>query len=102
MHTRRTLLISGASTVIPALLFPRAVAAQRRLRPLKPDSQIRAVNPATWMDPETDLEDLLERCNQQHWHLEITAADTPSMALFLGNRPGTCSGSEVSLERSNG
>ena len=31
MPTRRTLLISGASTIITALLSPRAMAAQRRL-----------------------------------------------------------------------
>ena len=47
MPTRRTLLISGASTIITALLSPRAMAAQRRLKPLKPGSGIRAVNPGT-------------------------------------------------------
>ena len=53
MPTRRTLLISGASTIITALLSPRAMTAQRRLKPLKPGSRIRAVNPGTWMDPDT-------------------------------------------------
>ena len=61
MPTRRTLLISGASTVITALLSPRAMAAQHRLKPLKPGSRIRAVNPGTWMDPDTDLQSLRER-----------------------------------------
>ena len=65
MPTRRTLLISGASTIITALLSPRAMAAQRRLKPLKPGSRIRAVNPGTWMDPDPDLQALRERCDQQ-------------------------------------
>ena len=85
MHTRRTLLISGASTVITALVSPSALAGQRRLRLLKPGSRIRAVNPGTWMDPETDLEALLERCNQQQWHLEIPAAFTRQWCYFSGN-----------------
>ena len=89
MPTRRTLLISGASTIITSLLSPRAKAAQHRLKPLKPGSRIRAVNPGTWMDPDTDLQALHERCDQQQWHLEIPTAVTPSMALFLRNRPGT-------------
>ncbi len=84
MHTRRTLLISGASTIITALLSPRTVAAQRRLRPLKPGSRIRAVNPCTWMDPETDLEALLERCNQKQCHLEIPAAVNRQWRYFSG------------------
>ena len=58
MPTRRTLLISGASTVITALLSPMGMAAQRRLKPLKPGSRIRAVKPGTWIDPDTDLQAL--------------------------------------------
>ena len=84
MHTRRPLLISGASTVITALVSPSALAVQRRLRPLKPGSRIRALNPGTWIDPETDLEALLERCNQQQWHLEIPAAFTRQWRYFSG------------------
>lgn len=83
MPTRRTLLISGAST-ITALLSPRAMAAQRRLKPLKPGSRIRAVNPGTWMDPDTDLQALRERCDQQQWHLEISAAVTRQWRYFSG------------------
>ena len=84
MPTRRTLLISGASTIITALLSPRAMAAQRRLKPLKPGSRIRAVNPGTWMDPDTDLQALRERCDQQQWHLEIPAAVTRQWRYFSG------------------
>ena len=59
MHTRRTLLISGAATVVTALLPFRAMASQRRLAPLKPGARIRAVNPGTWMDPNT----ICNRCS---------------------------------------
>ena len=88
MQSRRTLLISGASTiastVVTALLSPRAMSAQRRLAPLKPGARIRAVNPGTWMDPDTDLKLLLERCDEQHWHLEIPAAVTRQWRYFSG------------------
>ena len=84
MPTRRTLLISGASTIITALLSPRAMAAQRRLKPLKPGSRIRAVNPGTWMDPDTDLQRLRERCDEQQWHLEVPKAVTRQWRYFSG------------------
>ena len=88
MPTRRTLLLSGASTVvstvITALLSPRAMAVQRRLKPLQPGSRIRAVNPGTWMDPDTDLQALRERCDQQQWHLEIPATVTRQWRYFSG------------------
>ena len=84
MQTRRTLLLSGASAIVTALLSPKGMAAQRRLTPLKPGSRIRAVNPGTWMDPDTDLEALLERCDAQHWHLDIPAAVTRQWRYFSG------------------
>ena len=84
MATRRTLLLSGASTIITALLPPRAMAVQRRLKPLKPGSRIRAVNPGTWMDPAIDLQLLRDRCDQQQWHLEIPAAVTRQWRYFSG------------------
>ena len=84
MPTRRTLLLSGASTVITALVCPSAMGAQHGLAPLKPGARIRAVNPGTWMDPDTDLQPLLERCHQQQWHLEIPAAVTHQWRYFSG------------------
>ena len=88
MQTRRTLLISGASaiasTVVTALLSPRAMGAQGRLAPLKPGARIRAVNPGTWMDPDTDLQPLIERCDAQKWHLEIPATVTRQWRYFSG------------------
>ena len=88
MQTRRTLLISGASaiasTVVTALLSPRAMGEQGRLAPLKPGARIRAVNPGTWMDPDTDLQPLIERCDAQKWHLEIPATVTRQWRYFSG------------------
>ena len=88
MQSRRTLLISGASaiasTVVTALLSPRAMGAQGRLAPLKPGARIRAVNPGTWMDPDTDLQPLIERCDAQKWHLEIPATVTRQWRYFSG------------------
>ena len=88
MQTRRTLLISGASaiasTVVTALLSPRAMGEQGTLAPLKPGARIRAVNPGTWMDPDTDLQPLIERCDAQKWHLEIPATVTRQWRYFSG------------------
>ncbi len=88
MQSRRTLLISGASaiasTVVTALLSPKAMGAQGRLAPLKPGARIRAVNPGTWMDPDTDLQPLIERCDAQKWHLEIPATVTRQWRYFSG------------------
>ena len=85
MQTRRSLLISGAATVITALLPSRAMASQRRLAPLKPGARIRAVNPGTWMDPDTNLQPLIDRCAEQQWHLEIPEAVTRQWRYFSGS-----------------
>ena len=58
--------------------------AQGRLAPLKPGARIRAVNPGTWMDPDTDLQPLIERCDAQKWHLEIPATVTRQWRYFSG------------------
>ena len=76
MQTRRTLLLSGASAVVTALLSTRAMGAQPRLAPLKPGARIRAVNPGTWMDPDTDLQALLERCDQPVSYTHLRAHET--------------------------
>ena len=60
------------------------MGAQGRLAPLKPGARIRAVNPGTWMDPDTDLQPLIERCDAQKWHLEIPATVTRQWRYFSG------------------
>ena len=42
------------------------------------------VDPGTWMDPDTDLQPLLERCDEQQWHLEIPPAVTRQWRYFSG------------------
>ena len=60
------------------------MGAQGRLAPLKPGARIRAVNPGTWMDTDTDLQPLIERCDAQKWHLEIPATVTRQWRYFSG------------------
>ena len=44
---------------------PRAIA------PLRRGSRLRAINPGTWIDPDTDFSPLSRRCEEQGWILEI-------------------------------
>ena len=41
------------------------------LAPLRRGSRLRAVNPGTWIDPETDFTPLVQRCADQGWILEL-------------------------------
>ncbi|QNI55042.1 LD-carboxypeptidase family protein [Synechococcus sp. BIOS-E4-1] len=52
----------------------KAASSSRQPRPVPPlrrGSRLRAINPGTWMDPETDFTPLLQRCAAQGWALEI-------------------------------
>ncbi|KZR87839.1 LD-carboxypeptidase [Synechococcus sp. MIT S9504] len=52
----------------------KAASSLRQPRPVPPlrrGSRLRAINPGTWMDPETDFTLLLQRCAAQGWALEI-------------------------------
>ncbi|MCT0251993.1 LD-carboxypeptidase [Synechococcus sp. CS-197] len=40
-------------------------------RPLRKGSRLRALNPGTWMDPDTDFNPLVQRCEAQGWILEV-------------------------------
>ena len=40
-------------------------------RPLRKGSRLRAFNPGTWMDPDTDFNPLVQRCEAQGWILEV-------------------------------
>ncbi|WP_186492559.1 S66 peptidase family protein [Synechococcus sp. BIOS-U3-1] len=53
---------------------PKTVPRPRQPRPVSPlrrGSRLRAINPGTWMDPDTDFTPLLQRCAAQGWSLEI-------------------------------
>ena len=76
---RRSLLalaLSASSGVAAAFAGGHANAvtrsrAHRPLAPLRPGSRLRAINPGTWMDPDTDFAPLMQRCAAQGWNLEI-------------------------------
>ena len=76
---RRSLLalaLSAGSGVAVSLAggHGKATSRSRQPRPVPPlrrGSRLRAINPGTWMDPETDFTPLLQRCAAQGWHLEI-------------------------------
>ena len=76
---RRSLLalaLSAGSGVAVSLAggHGKATSRSRQPRPVPPlrrGSRLRAINPGTWMDPETDFTPLLQRCAAQGWQLEI-------------------------------
>ena len=43
----------------------------KRVAPLRKGSRLRAINPGTWIDPETDFTPLTQRCEAQGWILEV-------------------------------
>ena len=71
MLRRRSLLITGAVAALAPLLPRKARAVAPTLAPLAPGSKLRAVNPGTWMDPDRDLQPLIDRCAAEGWQLEI-------------------------------
>ena len=90
MFGRRRLLISGM-TAITASLLSRPGASITRFQghrkappPLRRGSKLRAVNPGTWMDPETDFSALQQRCEARGWQLEIPDAVRQQWRYFSG------------------
>ena len=77
MIQRRSLLISGAATALGALIGGRANALARasspNLPPLQKGSRLRAVNPGTWIEPDTTFAALIYRCAAEGGTLEIRA-----------------------------
>ena len=88
MWNRRSLLISGATAAMAALLPHRRRAVQasgaNRPAPLRRGSRLRAVNPGTWMDPEMDFSPLIERCAAEGWLLEIPDTVRRQWRYFSG------------------
>lgn len=88
MARRRSLLIAGATAAMSAL-WPRSGGAANRTvlpapPPLKPGARLRAVNPGTWMDPDTDFDDLIDRCAKQGWQLQIPDSVRRQWRYFSG------------------
>ena len=55
----------------PLGLAGQRVASVPAPAPLRRGAHLRAVNPGTWMDPESDLKPLQERCAAEGWTLEV-------------------------------
>ena len=77
---RRSLLALSAGWSFGVSLFgglgvkARSISRSRQpraLAPLRRGSRLRAINPGTWIDPETDFTPLTQRCEAQGWILEI-------------------------------
>ena len=88
MIGRRPLLISGAAAITASLLSRpgRSLARSRRQAPppLRRGSRLRAVNPGTWMDPDTDFSALQQRCEARGWQLEVPDAVRQQWRYFSG------------------
>ena len=88
MLNRRSLLISGATAAMAALLPHRSQDSRadglNRPAPLRRGSRLRALNPGTWMDPEMDFAPLIERCAAEGWMLEIPDTVRRQWRYFSG------------------
>ena len=89
---RRGFLLSGA-TALSTVLLERAKAnvqskkAPKRLpppTPLRRGARLRAVNPGTWIDPETDFNPLVERLAAEGWTLDIPDSVRRQWRYFSG------------------
>ncbi len=89
MIQRRSLLKSGAATALGALIGGRANARARastpKLPPLRKGSRLRAVNPGTWIEPDTTFAALIYRCAAEGWTLEIPPSVTEQWRYFWGH-----------------
>ncbi|ABB25765.1 uncharacterized protein family UPF0094 [Synechococcus sp. CC9902] len=88
MIQRRSLLISGATTTLGALLSGKATASTRgstpHLPPLRKGARLRAINPGTWIEPDTAFDALIDRCAAEDWTLEIPPSVTEQWRYFSG------------------
>ena len=88
MIQRRSLLISGATTALGALISGKATASTRgstpHLPPLRKGARLRAINPGTWIEPDTAFEALIDRCAAEDWTLEISPSVTEQWRYFSG------------------
>ena len=88
MIQRRSLLISGATTALGALISGKATASTRgstpHLPPLRKGARLRAINPGTWIEPDTAFDALIDRCAAEDWTLEIPPSVTEQWRYFSG------------------
>ena len=88
MIQRRSLLISGATTALGALISGKATASTRgstpHLPPLAKGARLRAINPGTWIEPDAAFDALIDRCAAEDWTLEIPPLVTEQWRYFSG------------------
>ena len=88
MIQRRSLLISGATTALGALISGKATASTRgstpHLPPLRKGARLRAINPGTWIEPDKAFDALIDRCAAEDWTLEIPPSVTEQWRYFSG------------------
>ncbi|WP_392349292.1 LD-carboxypeptidase [Parasynechococcus sp.] len=89
MLSRRSLLLTGAAAAVatfgPSLGATAALGQSLPpLKPLRPGSRLRAVNPGTWLDPGSDLEPLVRSFAAQGWQLEVPASVKRQWRYFSG------------------
>ena len=88
MIQRRSLLISGATTALGALLSGKATASTRgstpHLPPLRKGARLRAINPGTWIERDTAFDALIDRCAAEDWTLEFPPPVTEQWRYFSG------------------
>ena len=89
MMQRRSLLISGATAALGMLLGGRASssagASTPHLPPLRKGARLRAVNPGTWIEPDTAFDGLIDRCTAEGWTLEVPSSVTEQWRYFSGS-----------------
>ncbi len=79
-----------------ASLWPGGVRARptsRSLPPARPlarGSRLRALNPGTWIEPETDFNPLVQRCEAEGWILEIPEHVRGQWQWFSGTDAQRC------------
>lgn len=86
MLNRRSLLVTGAAAAMATLLPSLGASATlgQSPAPLRPGSRLRAVNPGTWLDPESTLDPLIRRCADEGWQLEVPDSVRRQWRYFSG------------------
>ena len=89
MHRRSFLTLGVPAALAMAVPFSTdslaaSIPKKIPLRPLKKGARLRAVNPGTWLEPETDFGPLVERCEAEGWTLEVPESVKRQWQWFSG------------------
>ena len=75
---------ASAVSLIGNRSHARSPLASSSPPPLRRGSRLRALNPGTWIDPETDFSHLISRCETEGWTLEMPDAIKGQWQWFSG------------------